>query len=144
MSQVLALPQARIPFGFAQVQGQRVPVEITPEWMRALSVLVQRSGGASGDEAFTEYLPQLFDVRTDTTAHEAMQAVDELRNELSAVRGENQRLRAELDEFLLLAIGAPVAVDLLPRLEQLEARIEWVAVAESLRPRIEQLEDRLA
>lgn len=44
----LALPQARIPFGYATVGGQRVPVEIDIEWMRALTVLVQRAGGTSG------------------------------------------------------------------------------------------------
>jgi hypothetical protein len=44
----LALPQARIPLGYAMVGGQRVPVEIDIEWMRALTVLVQRAGGTSG------------------------------------------------------------------------------------------------
>lgn len=44
----LVLPQARIPLGYASVGGQRVPVEIDMEWMRALTVLVQRAGGLSG------------------------------------------------------------------------------------------------
>lgn len=44
----LSLPQARIPVGWAMVAGQRVPVEIDIEWMRALTVINDRVGGASG------------------------------------------------------------------------------------------------
>lgn len=41
----LALPQARIPMGWAMVNGARVPVEIDIEWMRYLMTLTERAGG---------------------------------------------------------------------------------------------------
>lgn len=44
----LGLPQARIPLGWAVVQGQRVPVEIDMEWMRVMVELVNRTGGVLG------------------------------------------------------------------------------------------------
>lgn len=48
----LTLPQARIPLGHVMVQGQRLPVEIDMEWMRALLTLVNRTGGVLGVEDF--------------------------------------------------------------------------------------------
>jgi len=44
----LSLPQARIPVGWVMVAGQRVPVEIDIEWMRALTVIKDRVGGVTG------------------------------------------------------------------------------------------------
>lgn len=41
----LALPQARIPLGWARVDGKRVPVEIDIEWMRSLTGFLDRVGG---------------------------------------------------------------------------------------------------
>lgn len=41
----LTLPQARIPLGWASVDGKRVPVEIDIEWMRSLTGLLDRVGG---------------------------------------------------------------------------------------------------
>lgn len=41
----VTLPQARIPLGWANVNGTRVPIEIDIEWMRAFSALVSRTGG---------------------------------------------------------------------------------------------------
>lgn len=42
---ILNLPQARIPIGFAMVQGQRVPVEVDPEWMAYFTIATARMGG---------------------------------------------------------------------------------------------------
>ena len=41
----LTLPQARIPLGWASVDGKRVPVEIDIEWMRSLTGFLDRVGG---------------------------------------------------------------------------------------------------
>ena len=41
----LTLPQARIPLGWARVDGKRVPVEIDIEWMRSLTGFLDRVGG---------------------------------------------------------------------------------------------------
>ena len=48
MTSPLALPQARIPLGWAVVNGDRTPVLIDIEWMRALLGLLNRTGGVSG------------------------------------------------------------------------------------------------
>lgn len=45
---VLTKPQGSITLGWAQVQGQRVPVTIDIEWDRFLSVLTARAGGITG------------------------------------------------------------------------------------------------
>ena len=45
MTSILNLPQARIALGWATIQGQRIPVEIDPEWMRYMTVLTERAGG---------------------------------------------------------------------------------------------------
>lgn len=52
MSQALGLPQGRIPLGWVNVGGQRLPVDIDPEWLRALTILVNRSGGVAGNAEF--------------------------------------------------------------------------------------------
>lgn len=41
----LTLPQARIPLGWASVDGKRVPVSIDIEWMRSLTGFLDRVGG---------------------------------------------------------------------------------------------------
>lgn len=46
----LGLPQARIPLGWATIQGKRIPVEIDMEWMRVMLELVNRTGGTAGVE----------------------------------------------------------------------------------------------
>ena len=45
---LLTQPQARIPIGWATVAGQRIAVEVDPEWMRYLFALDERAGGVSG------------------------------------------------------------------------------------------------
>lgn len=58
---ILTLPQARIPLGWATVQGQRVPVEIDMEWMLYLTTLTERAGGTVAPTNLYQsitYLPQ--------------------------------------------------------------------------------------
>ena len=57
---LLTQPQARIPIGWATIAGQRVPVEVDPEWMRYLSTLNERAGGVSGVST-TELTEEAFD-----------------------------------------------------------------------------------
>lgn len=46
----VSLPKGNIPFGWATVAGQRVPVTIDTEWMRALSDMLNRIGGTTGTD----------------------------------------------------------------------------------------------
>lgn len=45
---LLTLPQGRIPIGVAIVNGQRVMVDVDPEWMRFFTILTARAGGITG------------------------------------------------------------------------------------------------
>jgi TolA-binding protein len=123
MTATVALPQARIPLGWAMVQGQRIPVEIDMEWMLVLARLLERTGGTSGDTNFTQYINQFFDIPyTDNAGQEAIRAVDELRNELAIAKGEVQTLRAQIEELTAQLAQGSAQVDVRSRIEQLEDR----------------------
>jgi hypothetical protein len=99
----LALPQARIPLGYAMVSGQRVPVEIDAQWMRAFLGLLDRTGGTTGTGGTVsnvdEVMGLLLSLPQDLAAQEAIRAVDELRNELASTRTDAQTLRSKVDEL---------------------------------------------
>jgi hypothetical protein len=123
MSKVVSFPQARIPLGWALVQGERVPVEIDQEWMRSFMALLDRTGGTSGDASFDQYIPMFFETpHTDATAHEAMGMIDELRNEFAMAKTEQQALRTMLDDLAVLLQGG-TSTDLRNRIEQIEDRL---------------------
>lgn len=49
----VSLPKGNVALGWADVGGQRIPVTIDMEWMRALSDLVKRAGGTVGEDTTT-------------------------------------------------------------------------------------------
>lgn len=57
---ILTQPQARIPVGYAMVNGVRVPVEIDIEWARFLFTLAERAGGITGSST-TELSTEAFE-----------------------------------------------------------------------------------
>lgn len=124
MSKVVSFPQARIPLGWAMVDGSRVAVEIDQEWLRALTDLLIRTGGVSGDNSFDQYIPMFFDTpHTDATAREAMTMIDELRNELASARSEQQQLRSMLEDLASQLQSNP-NTDFRNRIEQIEDRLQ--------------------
>jgi hypothetical protein len=124
MSKVVSFPQARIPLGWAMVDGSRVAVEIDQEWLRALTDLLNRTGGVSGDTSFDQYVPMFFDTpHTDATAREAMTMIDELRNELASARSEQQQLRSMLEDLASQLQSNP-NTDFRNRIEQIEDRLQ--------------------
>ena len=78
----------------------------------------------------------------DLNAREAVQGVDELRNENATLRGENHALRQSIDELLSAVEGIRRNDDLRGRVEQLE-NVAEPRLDDQLRSRIEQIEDRL-
>lgn len=76
MSAPLTLPQARIPLGWVMVSGQRAPVSIDIEWMRALIGMWQRMGGvyAPSNNELDNGLQ--FDVRESESAELAKRLSD--------------------------------------------------------------------
>ena len=124
MSKVVSFPQARIPLGWAMVDGSRVAVEIDQEWLRALTDLLTRTGGVSGDTSFDQYIPMFFDTpHTDATAREAMTMIDELRNELASAKSEQQQLRSMLEDLASQLQSNP-NTDFRNRIEQIEDRLQ--------------------
>lgn len=103
MPSVVTLPQARSPLGYVTVAGQRIPVEIDREWMRAFTDIVTRSGGTSGTgtDSILESINDLFSTTrpSDAAAQDAARAVDELRNDLASARGELQAARNRLEQL---------------------------------------------
>lgn len=98
MSAALTLPQARIPIGFATVQGQQVPVLVTMDWMLAFAGLLTRTGGTSGDTNFNEYINQFFDVPSQSTeSQQTTRTVEELRHEIECLRSELSRIRGQIE-----------------------------------------------
>lgn len=91
------LPQARIALGSATVQGQRVPVYIDVEWMRALEVLLQVINAAGGADALTELIGTLAQAPAgNPQTQEALRGIDELRIEMPT-RGDLQSLRSRVE-----------------------------------------------
>jgi hypothetical protein len=124
MSKVVSFPQARIPLGWAMVDGSRVAVEIDQEWLRALTDLLNRTGGVSGDTSFDQYIPMFFDTpHTDATAREAMTMIDELRNELASAKSEQQQLRSMLEDLASQLQSNPTT-DFRNRIEEIEGRLQ--------------------
>ena len=106
------------------VDGSRVAVEIDQEWLRALTDLLIRTGGVSGDTSFDQYIPMFFDTpHTDATAREAMTMIDELRNELASARSEQQQLRSMLEELATQMQSNPIT-DFRNRIEEIEGRLQ--------------------
>ena len=99
MTATVALPQSRIPLGWATVQGVRVPVEIGMEWMLVLSRLLERTGGTSGDTNFGEYINQFFDAPlTSPESQENARAIEEMRGRSESLRDDLRQAAWLIDE----------------------------------------------
>ncbi len=90
----LTSPQARIPLGWAMVNGQKVPVLIDMEWARYLSVLNERAGGVTGPST-TDASISSFE---DAGVEETKSAVYDLWTVLG-MAAEINELRARVDEL---------------------------------------------
>lgn len=93
----LTSPQARIPLGWAMVNGQKVPVLIDMEWARYLSVLNERAGGVTGPST-TDASVSSFE---DAGVEETKSAVYDLWTVLG-MTAEINELRARVDELTKL------------------------------------------
>lgn len=83
---LLTLPQGRIPIGVATINGQRVTVDVDPEWMRFFTILTARAGGITGVST-TELVESSFEDA----------GINEMQAQMYAnEQGQNQRSTAEL------------------------------------------------
>ena len=121
MSSALTLPQARIPIGYATIQGQQVPILVNMDWMLAFAGLLSRSGGTSGATNFDQYINQFFDAPlASAESQQATRAIDELRNEIESTRCDLNRLRSDFEQW---QNETRIPTDLRNRLETLEDRL---------------------
>ena len=125
MAATISLPQARIPIGYATVDGARIPVDVDAEWMLMFTRLFDRSGGTTGSTSFNEYITQFFDAPgTDPALQQAARDIDDLRQELASTRAELQSLRGAIeDQAVQLAQIRPID-DFRIRIEQIEGRLQ--------------------
>lgn len=105
------------------------PVTASREMFVFLSQLYQRTGGAIAPS--NAELGQRQDVseediwRQSPDAHEALRAVDELRQEIAAMRSDRDRLRAEIAELAERIEDIPRIDSSLPmRISQIEDRLQ--------------------
>lgn len=130
MSAPLTLPQARIPLGWVMLPDpsapggkKRMPVEIDIEWMRAF-LNVSNATDTNAGGALDEVLPLLLqDPGADLVAREALQAAEDLRNELDGTRNELRTVRAALEEMQAQLAGMREPQNLMDRITQIEDRL---------------------
>lgn len=117
------LPQAIIPIGYVMVQGVRAPVTVDIEWMRLFNDLLNRTGGTSGDEGFSNYINLLSDIPNSTPAtKENSQNIENLMLEIESLKSNNNALNQRLDELYNRVENQPKD-DFRNRIEVIEGRL---------------------
>jgi hypothetical protein len=108
VTNVVALPQARIPIGHCTVNGQRVEVEIDIEWMRSFTALVARTGGTT----------------TEITLTEATELIFTLQAEIDNARSRNDGLLQKIAELEARIEDIRIVPDLTGRVQTIEERLQ--------------------
>lgn len=105
MTTTLTVPKANIPIGTVVIAGTTFDVPQHPEFVRFFSDLARRTGGVTAptntDLANGVTTLDTEDVapRSNPEAREALRVVDELRNELASLRGDNDGLRRRIEQL---------------------------------------------
>lgn len=125
----LTLPQARIAIGWANVSGQRVAVQVDPEWMRYFVTLTERAGGTTGVST-TELVESAYE---DAGLEEVKINLYNLRDEFNQlpravefIADESQAPQYEplgFDDPLTPPVQLISADDQLPQIQALSDRI---------------------
>jgi len=120
-------PIDRIPIGQFDGPNGVVNVRVHPEYLLFFESLRIRAGGTVGPgtkDVQTEALQLFESVQSDPLAREAMQAVDELRNELATAKGLIQDMRALIEEQTAFLAELRPNDQLRQRIEQIEDRLQ--------------------
>ena len=80
---------SRVPIGYVEIQGQRLPVFTNTEWAKYFETLEGTSDVSSMDTSST--------VQSDLSGREALQGVDELRLDVSSARSNVEAMRNRLE-----------------------------------------------
>lgn len=121
----ITAPKVPVPIGRVTVNGVTLDVIQHPEFVRFIFDLVRRVGGT---EALTntelEALAQaLIDAgavpSSSPEAQEALRGVEELRQALASLRGDNDRLRRDVEELR-------AQVECMPSLQPLERSVSEI------------------
>lgn len=130
MARTVTPPNASIPVGLIELDGQRIEVKQHPEFVRFFFDLFTRAGGVSAltNTELQTLAQSLIDAGampvSNPEAQEALRGVEDLRQQLSSLRGDNDRLRAEVEELRSLIEPAPSLWPLEFRVSQLEDRLQ--------------------
>jgi hypothetical protein len=128
MTTTITAPKSNIPVGTVTIDGMTYDVPQHPEFVRFFFDLFRRVGDTQALtntdlQTLIEHLDsEALMPKGDPLAQQAMQAIDELRNEVSSVRSDCDNLRAILGEREAEIAAIRPAADLRARLEQLEDR----------------------
>ena len=123
MSRITLPPPSRI--AFASVQGPNGPIAmfVSPEWARYFESLNTLSNDTAIGPGGVADLNADDTWHDDLSAREAMQGVDEMRNEISSLRSENNALRQSIEAIEALIADHRTGDQLRARIEQIEERL---------------------
>lgn len=129
MSRTVTPPINSIPVGVFEMNGRRIEVKQHPEFVRFFFDLFARVGGTSAlnNVELEELAQALIDAGavpdSSPEAQEALRGIEELRQEVASLRGQNDLLRAELAELRDQIPPTPNLRPLEFRVSQIEDRL---------------------
>lgn len=130
MTRTLTPPTSRIPIGFVSINGQQLDVQQHPEFVRFFFDLFNRVGSTTAltNTELQELAQALIDAgavpASSAEAQEALRGVEELRQELAALRSANDQLRNELSALRDDMPSMPSFQPLESRVQQIEDRLQ--------------------
>ena len=74
----VTFPRNGIPIGYVSINGQRMPVEVHPEYLRAFDSIVERVGGVSGSSTNDLTLSQFEDAGIEEHKHALFRLTDDV------------------------------------------------------------------
>lgn len=130
MPRTITPPKNSIPVGLIDFGGKRIEVQQHPEFVRFFFDLFNRVGGVSALsntdlEAMAQALVDAGAVPSSSPeAQEALRGVEELRQQIASLRGENDRMRSEVEELRAQLEGGLSLQPLEFRVSQIEDRLQ--------------------
>lgn len=143
----VTLPLARVPLGTVVIDGKRINVDIEPEWMRALFMLVSRTGGVTPVTGIEDLALENECVIDSEADRETARRAQELAIEIEHLRSVNNSLSARIDAIEQVIESQRMndaGRNLQYRVEIVEQSLESIRIPNDLTHRVQTIEDRLS